>query len=257
MIGFGTMALGAALVFLFVMIGLEVGRRLAMRKRALDSEGAPSSLGAIDGAVFGLLGLVIAFTFSGGLTRFEARRELVTREANAIGTAWLRIDLLPAKDREGLRELFRAYLDSRLATYRSAGDPAIWKAEYARSAALQTQIWGAATAAIQEAPTPPVTLIVPALNEMFDITTTRLMATQNHPPVVVYVMLFALILASSLLAGHAMGKGAWRNWLHMLAFALVISITVYVILDVEFPRLGLIRVDSADEILVDLRKSFG
>src|ERR1700675_930574 len=88
----GLLALG---VFVGMVILQEVGRRVGHRRLARDSEGARAGVGAIDGAVFGLLGLLVAFTFSGAASRFDARRQLVVEEANAIGTAYLRIDWLP------------------------------------------------------------------------------------------------------------------------------------------------------------------
>jgi uncharacterized membrane protein len=81
------------------------------------------------------------------------------------------------------------------------------------------------------------------------------MATQMHPPMVIFAMLFALILASSLLAGYGMATVKKRGWLHILAFSITMILTVYVIIDIEYPRLGLIRVDSFDQALVDLRNT--
>jgi uncharacterized membrane protein len=76
-----------------------------------------------------------------------------------------------------------------------------------------------------------------------------------HPPYVIFVMLGVLSLTSALLAGFGMAGGKSRSWVHILAFAAVVATTVYVILDLEYPRLGLIRVDSADAVLVELRES--
>ncbi len=90
---------------------------------------------------------------------------------------------------------------------------------------------------------------------MIDITTTRTMMTQLHPPAVVFAMLFGLALAASLLAGYGMTGSKVRSRFHMLGFALVMAVAVYVILDIEYPRLGLIRVDAFDQALVDLRAS--
>jgi len=93
------------------------------------------------------------------------------------------------------------------------------------------------------------------LNQMIDITTTRTMATQMHPPVVIFVLLFGLALASALLAGYGMAGGKSRNWIHMLGFAAVMAVATNVTLDIEYPRLGLIRVDAFDQVLVDVRDS--
>jgi hypothetical protein len=88
---------------------------------------------------------------------------------------------------------------------------------------------------------------------MIDITTSRTMAARMHPPVIIFAMLVALALAAALLAGHAMSKAKTRSWTHVVAMAAAMAVALYVILEIEYPRLGLIRVDSFDEALVDLR----
>jgi hypothetical protein len=98
-------------------------------------------------------------------------------------------------------------------------------------------------------------LLLPALNAMIDITTTRTMATQVHPPMVIFAMLFGLAVAASLLAGYGMTGSRVRSWFHMLGFALVMAVAIYVILDIEYPRLGLIRVDAFDQAMINLRES--
>jgi hypothetical protein len=89
---------------------------------------------------------------------------------------------------------------------------------------------------------------------MIDITTTRGMALQNHPPNVIYVLLFGLGLICALLAGYRMAIGQRRSWLHILSFAVMTVIIVYVIIDVEYPRAGLIRLQAFDQLLVDVRE---
>ena len=244
----------AAGLFLGLLALLEIGLRIGQRQRARDPIGGGA--GAVEGAVFGLLGLMIAFTFSGASSRFEGRRELIVEEANDIGTAWLRIDLLPAEAQAPLRELFRRYLDSRLDTYRKAINVEMAMEEYARSTKLQGEIWAYAVAACRANAAPEAArLLLPALNQMIDITTTRLMATRTHPPGIVFVLLVALALAGALLAGFAMAEGKGRSWVHMLSFAAVLATTVWITIDLEYPRLGLIRVDAADFVLEDLRRS--
>ena len=241
-------------LFLGVLVCVEAGRRVRLR-RAHD-EGAAAGLGVVEGAIFGMVGLLIAFTFSGAADRFAHRRVLVTEEANAIGTAWLRIDLVADEAQPALRALFRRYLDSRLQTYRHGGDVPAAMAEWARSTALQQEIWAAAVAAAADPRSLPGApfVLLPALNQMIDITTTRLMAARTHPPAVIYAMLAAFTLAGAFLAGYAMAGGRSRHWTHALAFAAVMATTFYVILDIEYPRLGFIRVDAADQVLVDLRR---
>jgi hypothetical protein len=244
-------------LFLGMLLFLEIGRRIGERWLSKDPDAARLGVGAVEGSVFGLLGLLVAFTFSGASTRFDARRHLIVEETNAIGTAYLRLDVLPSAVQPALRDSFRRYLDSRLAIYRKLPDVAAAKEELAKSNHLQAEIWRVGVAAVQAegAPSAAPMLFLPALNAMFDITTTRTMATQMHPPEIVYVMLFGLALLASLLAGYGMAGGKVRKWLHMIGFAVIMALSVYVILDLEFPRLGFIRVNAFDQALVDLRKS--
>lgn len=239
-----------------VLLCVEIGRRLGRRHVARDPEGAQLGTGALDAGVYGLLGLLLAFTFSGAATRFDARRELTGKEANAIGTAYLRLDMLPADTQGPLREKFRAYVDSRIATYGKLPDIAAAYAEFARSRQLQDQIWGEAVAATRRSDALTSLLVLPPINEMIDISTTQLVAAETHPPAVIFVMLGAMALVSSLLAGYGLAAAKkTRHVLHVVVFAGVLACSAYVILDLEYPRLGLIRVETADQTLVDLRSS--
>ncbi len=112
----------AVALFIAMLLLLEVGRRVGNKRLASDPEGARAGTGAVEGAVFALLGLLIAFTFSGAASRFDARRDLVVQESNAIGTAYLRLDLLPANAQPAMRERFRQYLDARLDIYHKLPD---------------------------------------------------------------------------------------------------------------------------------------
>ncbi|HEY5866855.1 MAG TPA: DUF4239 domain-containing protein, partial [Candidatus Tectomicrobia bacterium] len=97
-----------------MLLCLAIGRWIGVRRMRQVTADARQGIGAIEGAVFGLMGLLIAFTFSGATSRFDTRRQLIVEEANAIGTAYLRLDLLPAAAQPALRELFRRYVDARL-----------------------------------------------------------------------------------------------------------------------------------------------
>ena len=243
-------------LFLSMLLFLEVGRRIGLRRRAKDVDGASEGFGAVGGSVFALLGLLIAFTFSGAASRFDVRRHLIVEETNAIGTAYFRLDLLPADAQARLKEGFRQYVDARLEAYRKLPDIVAAKEGLARAAKLQGEIWQQAVAACQEGNYQPATmLLLPAMNAMIDITTSRTMAAQTHPPTIIFVMLSGMALAASLLAGHGMAGTKSRSWVHQLVFAATLAISVYVIIDIEYPRLGLIRVEAFDQALVELRQS--
>ena len=247
----------AFVVFFGILASLAIGRRIGQRIIARHGDTGLASSSSLETAVFALLGLLIAFTFSGALTRFDVRRGQVVDEANAIGTAYLRIDLLPSSAQLRLRDTFRSYVDARIATYKKLPDLPAARRELERSQALQTDIWAQAVATTRLPESRPGTevLLMPALNAMFDITTVRLVATQMHPPFIVYVMLVGLALASALLAGYQSAPEKATDWMHQLGFAGIVAFTVYVILDIEYPRMGWIRIDAVDQVLVSLRAS--
>ena len=234
-----------------MLVALELGRRIGRVRLQADPAGAQSGLGALEGAVFGLMGLLIAFTFSGAAARFDTRRELLLKESNAIGTAWLRLDLLAGPARETLRADFRTYVDQRLAATRAHATQAD-----AAFAVLEAQLWAHVVAATQASPDArAASLLLPAINEMFDVASARFVASQTHLPAVIYAMLVALAVVCSLLAGHGLAGAQRRNWLHILAFTGSLLLAIAVTIDLEFPRRGFIRVDRYDQLLVELRDS--
>lgn len=245
----------AAALFAAMLAAQEWGRRLGERDRRSRPASEKRSNSPSEGAVYGLLGLFLAFTFSGAASRFDERRHLVVQEANAVGTAWLRIDLLPENARPAIRDLFKQYLDARLEFYRAPPLSAAAEASKARFLALQGQIWSSGVAAgVASGQVPPLTLFVPAVNEMFDIANTREVAMRLHPPAAVFVMVAILSIVGALFAGFGMA-GERRPWLQLLGFAGVMTVALFVIIDLEFPRVGLIRLNAVDSVLTDVRRS--
>jgi hypothetical protein len=118
-------------------------------------------------------------------------------------------------------------------------DPAAAKAEFERSKTLQNEIWTQAVTARRDSGYEPVTmLILPPFGKMINISTQRIVALQMHPPTIIFVMLAGLMLVGSLLAGYGMASGKSRNWMHAVAFVVILALTVYVIRDLEPPRIG-------------------
>ena len=196
-----------------MLLLLELGRRVALRRRASGSDKEPAGIAAIEGAVFALFGLLIAFTFSGSIERFDKHRELIAEETNAIGTAYLRLDLLPQSAQPAHRELFGKYMDARLDVYRTLPDIDASKAALTASNHLQDKIWVQAVAASRLPDSHPdaARILLPALNVMIDTTTTREMAANLHPPAIIFILLFVLGLVCSLFAGYSMSAGPRKN----------------------------------------------
>ena len=223
----------------------QLGHALRLRRAA-----APQS-SAIEGAVFALFGLLLAFTFSGAIARYDAHRQLLLQESNDIGTVYLRLDLVAPAAQPGLRQLLREYVDSRLHLYDGISN------EVSQTTTeLQQQIWKASiTAAAAPGANPDAAkLLLPALNDMIDITSTRQNAFHMHPPVVIFLLLFCLGGCCAFVAGYGMTAPA-RSWFYSIAFALTVTLTVYATLEIEYPRQGLIRLTQTDETFLQLRDS--
>jgi hypothetical protein len=249
--------LAGAVGLLLAMVLLQwYGRKLAIR---IDVAGdTVQDARTAQGAVFVLLGLLIAFTFSGGLERFDSRRRLVVEETNAIGTAWYRIDLLPADRQAEMRDLFRKYTDNRIQTFRDVSDVNARRTLVAEASALQRRIWDAATAGSDTGTLiSRQVVLLPALNSMFDISTTREAVTYLHPPLIIYLMIGALACLGAVFSGYGLSGAQAKSWVHRLAFPIVIATVLFVVVDIEYPRHGLIRVDAIDQLMVDLRNSMG
>lgn len=243
-------------VFVGTVACLEVGYRLGHHSAEKTPELAHEGIGTIEAAVFALLGLLLGFSFAGGTSRLDARRQLIVTEANAIGTAYLRLDVLPANDQPEMRRLFRKYLDTRLRVFDKLPDLEAAEQELARAAQTQQEIWSRAVGASRGDPSQNAArLLLPAINEMIDITTSRTIALHSHLPPLIFALLMCVALLSGLLAGYAMAKRKSRSWLHMLLYAVVVAVTIYTVLDLDYPRFGLIRLDAADNALIQLRDS--
>jgi hypothetical protein len=242
-------------LFLAMVLCLELGRRAGRRQLAEQGTDSGSWLGPLEGAIFGLLGLLVAFTFSSAAARFDARRQLILHEANAIGTAYLRLDLLPAASQSALRADFRDYLDARIRGYQALPDLTRARVDFARAAVLQASLWHKAVAAAQAGDAQASRLFLPALNEVFDIAVAREVSAVTHLPGIILGMLALLALFCSFLAGSATAKSPKVGLVQSIAFPLIFVITLYVILDLEYPSAGLIRLDAVDQVLYAVRRS--
>lgn len=237
--------ISAFLVFPLMLLLLELGRRFRLRHKK------PTESAAIEGAIFALFGLLLAFTFSGAITRYDVHRQLIIEETNDIGIAYLRLDLLPPTAQPELRQLFRDYTTSRLHLY-----DAVSQEVSPATKNLQDEIWrkSIAAAVAPGANADATKLLLPALNAMIDITATRQNAFNMHPPEIVFLLLFAFSGGTAFLAGYSMTTHS-RSWFYMVALAIAVTTTIYATLEIEYPRKGLLRLTDADRPLINLRAS--
>jgi hypothetical protein len=241
-------------VFFALMVAAsEVGFRIGRRPNHVSSEDARSQISTIEVGILGVLGLLLGFTMSMAVTRFEVRKQLVLEEANAIGTAHLRTQLLPAVEGKEIADLLRAYTDVRLAPeHRSTVFERISNARQ-ESARLQDAFWRRAVAYGQKDPNPVrVGLLLQSLNEVIDLDAARWMAFQNHvPETVIYVIALVSLLAA-VVVGYAFGLGSLRQFFSIGVLSLAITLVLIEIIDLDRPREGFIRVSQ--QPLLDLQK---
>jgi Protein of unknown function (DUF4239) len=244
--------------FISSLFLLNYGRQLGLRYLKEDT-GNMAGLTTVEGAVFALIGLLLAFTISGALQRFDDRRQLVIQEANAASTAHDRLALFEGDVGRDLQNKLRDYVQARIDLYRMPHDYSLSKrTEFFSSEqedkilSLKNNVWNAAVAACPQASfRPACAQALPTLANLFEVARLRLGAAEKHPPQVIYVMLFGLGLGGSLLAGFGMAAAKSRSWIHMLIFAATLTVALYTLTDMEYPRLGLIRIDNFDHFLVD------
>ncbi|MFU2052399.1 bestrophin-like domain [Bordetella hinzii] len=238
----------ALVFFLLLLAAMQLGR-LARGRSPGESPGAA----AIEASVFALLGLLMAFTFSGAAQRMAERRDLLVQEVNAIGTAWLRVDLLDAADQPALRDQFRRYVDERIQYYAHVADLRGRDAIAAKVSALQQALWSRSVQASRHTAPPLAAAYIGAVNEMFDVAGAQTVAQKVHPPAATYAFLAFLALVCACLVGRHLADAPDRGLFHQLVYAVVMTTALYIIVDFEFPRLGVIRIDQSDALLAAQR----
>ncbi len=245
-------------LFIAFVVCVELGRRIGLHQLAAVGEGARAGVGVIDGALFGLLSLLLGFSFSGAASRFDKRRELVAEESNTIGTAWQRIDALAPEHQGALRPLFIRYFDELLEFYRNASGTNDPTRESPALTDAGNALWSSAVAFCMTTEGEKARmLLLPSLNEMFGAIERERLARRIHPPRIIFAMLAITALAAAIFGGYEMSNAPARNWLYIIGVALAISFTTYVIAELEYPRLGLVRIDSMDHALNELRETLG
>jgi hypothetical protein len=240
----------AAGLFVGLVACLEIAHLFGHRARRKRSE-HPDQLSTIQGAMLGLLALLLGFSFAMAAGRFSNRLTLISEEANAIGTAWLRCSLLPDAPAREVRPMLRRYTDIRIAYYDAKNDADLKRA-IAQAEQLQRQMWVmiAESAKVQPHLVP---VLPPAFNEMFDLEASRAAAAQRHLP----GMLLLLLLASSVVSVGAVGYGCGvagkRNVVLTTALSFLIAGVLWAIIDMDHPRKGLIQ--AGQQPMLELQRS--
>ena len=236
-------------VIVLLLLTIEVGYRLGGRVPSGLTDSAKSPVLGISGALFGLLALLLGFTFSMSLSRFEQRKQLVVAESNAIATTYLRAGLLPEPERSAVTGLLRSYVDVRLDFFERRDEPAQFQIVVDRTEKLQKELWAHAVSVTPKSNPPVIAdLYIESLNNVIDLHSARLAAMRNHVPEIVLLLLFLVALMAALLVGYGCGLMERRHSFSTTTMALLIALVIIVIIDIDRPSRGLIRVSQESMI---------
>ena len=245
------------ILFVLMLLCIYLGRLTGLRKSSLRNESETSTTGTIVSAMLGLMAFLLAFTFGMSGSRFDARRVIVVDEANAIGTSILRADLYPADQRTAFRNDFKQYLEARI-TFFEAGKhfDKINKSQLTADDVAK-RIWDRA-AQLSRNPDHYVASLqmIPALNAMFDIRTSRFIGELARVPDSIVLMLFIMLLSTGFYLGYSSASKGKLDWFVAVGFCLLTSTVIYITLDLDRPRRGLINLSTSQTAMVELRKLF-
>lgn len=222
-------------LLLSVWLGSQVLRRIWPPKDSVRED-----LGVVQAATLTLLGLVIGFTFSMAISRYDQRKNLEEAEANAIGTEFVRADLLAAPDAAKVRELLKAYFAQRVLFYSTRDEAEVRKIDV-RTAQLQTELWSAVAVPAAAAPTPILALAVSGMNDVLNAQGYAQAAWWNRIPFAAWSLMLAIAICCHVLFGYG-ARDARAERTLLMVLPLVISIAFFLIADIDSPRGGVIRV---------------
>lgn len=239
-------ALIVTILFVFLVLAVEAGYRLGRRSQTSLSEESKSHVNSMQGSLLGILALLLGFTFSLALQRFDSRSEAVVEEANAIGTTYLRAQLLPPTMEGEVQQLLSSYLDVRVQE-----GAVVLSDQVARQALLdqagqyQNAVWHYALLAAEEDKSPVTSgLFIQALNGMIDSFGSRNAELERHVPEVVLYLLFVVFLLTWGIVGYAAGAAGHRPSKVAYLMLVLVVLLVFLIIDLDRPRRGQIAIDQ-------------
>ena len=234
-------------------VAFEAGHQVAKR---IPSATIEKALLPATATILPLIALVLALSFSDAAARLDASRQTIVDEVNAIESVWRRIDIATSEARPRLADLVRRYTDARIRAYRAYADRAEYQRQVATGNALREELSTLAGAATPD--TPKGAFLLSAINDVDDAATARSLSLRTHLPPLALGYLFGIVLVGALVVGMALAVTGSRQWFHRTIIAAVMTMIVYVIVDLEFPRVGPFQLlKGADAMLVELRRSMG
>ena len=227
-----------------ILLMSELGFRIGKNEKVSPTADRPT--GVVQAAAFTLVGLLIAFSFSIALSRYDARRAVTLREANSIGTTVLRTDLLDAQSAVRERNLLRQYVAARIAFAAGGTNPSARAQKDDRSTALQRDMWTNAVRAARRDPrSTTIPLFVESLNETIDLSDEQASILSANIPALVLGVLVLIALVAAVMMGFGFGRQNERGLVSSIMFAVMLALAIGVTLDLDRPQRGFIRVSLA------------
>ena len=242
------------LVFLMTLVALwvasQAGAMLRRERGAMEAE-EREDFGVILAAALTLLGLIIGFTFSMAITRYDLRKNYEEAEANAIGTEYVRADLLPAANAVKVRSMLKSYLDQRVLFYQTRDSEELWRVN-ATTEQLQAQLWDQVKTSAETNLSAVNALTVSGMNDVLNSQGYTQAAWWNRIPVAAWELMWAIAACCNFMIGFYV-RPADRRWIRLVVMPLIVSISFMLIADIDSPRAGIIRVQPQN--LVSLAQS--
>lgn len=242
-----------SLLLVALLLAIEIGYRLGRHFGETTTDATKTQIGAIQASLLGVLALLLGFTFSLALQRFDSRSAAVVDEANAIGTALLRSDVLPDSTRQRAHTQLNEYIDLRIEGGTISLDRLAEREQMlASTLAQQASVWAVATEAARDVSgAPNARFFAQALNDMIDAYSKRIAALNRHVPEIVLFLLFGTFALTACLVGYSSGVSGHRATFPTYILVLLITFLVFIIIDLDRPRRGLIEVSQ--QSMLDLR----
>lgn len=236
----------AVTLFVVIMIFNEIGFQAGRIIQARTDDEIKSLTGSIQASILGLLALLLSFTFSMSMQRYDNRSLALIDEANAIGTAILRVQLLPGHYQQQAHDMLREYVELRITIGKIDLTKHGERQEFNQQiASLQNRLWSMAVMATNEDPRPVTTgAFVKSLNDLIDSQGKRNALLQMHVPEIVLFLLFIVFVSSGGTLGYSNGLSGKRIVAPIALVSLLITLIVFIIIDLDRPKRGLIQVNQ-------------
>ncbi len=241
-------------LILILYISVVLGRMFGQRQLHLHPRQKLEVIQAAEASVFALLGLLIAFTFSGAYDRYEARKLHILEEANAFEEVYNYLEYLPSMERKLLHNSVSQYLNMHLDAYHHQPYTALVDQALDRALQIEGQIWKHAMMSAQNIKNDSISAnFINAVNVMFSTAHTGMNLSRVHPPLIIFGLMIGLAALGGFLVGYDAAESKQARHIHTVSYILLTAFTIYIVINLEYPRTGFIRLNNFDRVLTDVR----